>query len=70
LILPYFFSIPLTETELRVWPPVSISHRALNLKICQKFQIKLTKQKSPSRWQLITFSWLILNLKLKLGKSL
>jgi hypothetical protein len=25
LILPYFFSIPLTETELRVWPPVVIS---------------------------------------------
>jgi hypothetical protein len=40
----------------------AISHRDLNLK--SPNNLKLVKQKSPSRPQLITFGWLILNLKL------
>ncbi len=47
LILPYFFSIPLTETELRVWPPVVylsiiiMSSNPKNLVNSSKFPAKL-----------------------------
>jgi hypothetical protein len=35
-----------------------VSHRILNLKSIKN--LKLAKQKSLSRWQLINFGWLIL----------
>jgi hypothetical protein len=38
-----------------------VSHRFLNLKYIKN--LKLAKQKSLSRWQLINFGWLILNFK-------